>query len=163
PTEVIYGFGERYDRFNQNGNVLTLWGMDNWVGNWCGLRNETYKPLPVFHSSKGYMAFSNSPYRLRAEVGLMNRGRYRLTQHGSIFDYYFWVGSPAAALDSYTALTGKPILPPKWAFEPWIGRGEDAWLMSPLHNAVAEEEAVVKRWETLDIPHSAIYAEGSSA
>jgi alpha-glucosidase (family GH31 glycosyl hydrolase) len=163
PTEVIYGFGERYDRFNQNGNVLTLWGMDNWVGNWCGLRNETYKPLPVFHSSKGYMVFDNSSYRLRADIGRMNPGQYRITQHGPIFDYYFWIGSPAVALQSYTALTGKPILPPKWAFEPWIGRGEGAWLMSPLHNAVAEEESVVKRWETLDIPHSAIYAEGPSA
>ena len=163
PTEAIYGFGERYDRFNQNGNVVTLWGMDNWVGNWCGLRNETYKPLPVFHSSKGYMVFNNSSYRLRADIGRMNPGQYRITQHGPIFDYYFWIGSPAMALQSYTALTGKPILPPKWAFEPWIGRGEDAWLMSPLHNAVAEEESVVKRWEALDIPHSAIYAEGSSA
>ncbi len=27
PDEVIYGFGERYNRFNQNGNVLTLWGI----------------------------------------------------------------------------------------------------------------------------------------
>jgi alpha-glucosidase (family GH31 glycosyl hydrolase) len=163
PSEVIYGFGERYDRFNHNGNVLTLWGMDNWVGNWCGLRNETYKPVPLFHSSKGYMVFSNSSYRLRADVGSMRPDECRVTQHGSIFDYYFWIGSPATALQSYTALTGKPILPPKWAFEPWIGRGEDAWLMSPLHNAVAEEETVVKRWEALDIPHSAIYAEGSSA
>lgn len=163
PNEAIYGFGERYDRFNQNGNVLTLWGMDNWVGNWCGLRNETYKPLPIFHSSKGYMVFNNSSYRLRADIGRMAPGQYRITQHGPIFDYYFWIGPPAMALQSYTALTGKPILPPKWAFEPWIGRGEDAWLMSPLHNAVAEEESVVKRWEELDIPHSAIYAEGPSA
>ena len=163
PMEVIYGFGERYDRFNQNGNVLTLWGMDNWMGNWSGLRNETYKGLPVFHSSQGYMVFSNSSYRLRADIGRMNPVQYRITQQGPIFDYYFWIGSPAAALQSYTALTGKPILPPKWAFEPWIGRGEDAWLMSPLHNAVAEEESVVKRWEALDMPHSAIYAEGTSA
>jgi alpha-glucosidase (family GH31 glycosyl hydrolase) len=163
PTEVIYGFGERYDRFNQNGNVLTLWGMDNWMGNWSGLRNETYKGLPVFHSSQGYMVFSNSSYRLRADIGRMNPGQYRITQHGPIFDYYFWIGPPTMALQSYTALTGKPILPPKWAFEPWIGRGEDAWLMSPLHNAVAEEESVVRRWEALDVPHSAIYAEGASA
>ena len=162
PGEVVYGFGERYDRFNQCGNVLTLWGMDDWVGNACGFRNETYKGLPIFHSSKGYMVFSNSSYRLRADVGVMDPGKYRITQHGPIFDYYFWIGDPEKALQSYIALTGKPILPPKWAFEPWIGRGEGAWLQGPLHDAVAEEEETVKKWEALDIPHAAIYAEGPS-
>lgn len=163
PTEVIYGFGERYDRFDQNGNILTLWAMDDWIGCGSGLRNQTYKALPIFHSSKGYMAFCNSSYRLRADVGGTISSQYRLTQHGPIFDYYFWIGTPIKALQSYTALTGRPILPPKWAFESWIGRGEGAWKMSPLQNDIAEEERVVKQWEILDIPHAAIYAEGPSA
>ena len=161
--EVIYGFGEKYDHFNQNGNVLTLWGTDDWNGNGMGLRNTTYKPLPIFHSSKGYMVFDNSSYRLRADIGRTNSNQYRLTQQGPIFDYYFWMATPEKALQSYTALTGRPILPPRWAFEPWMGRGEDAWSSGPLHNAVAEEESVTKRFAELDIPHSAIYAEGPSA
>jgi alpha-glucosidase (family GH31 glycosyl hydrolase) len=162
-NEVIYGFGERYDRFNENGSVLTLWGIDDWVGNTVGLMNETYKPIPILHSSCGYMIFDNSTYRLRADIGKSSSNQYRLTQQGPIFDYYFWIGSPKSAIESYTALTGKPILPPKWAFEPWIGRKGDAWERTPLHDPVAEEESVVKRFEALDIPHSAIYAEGSSA
>lgn len=163
PDEVVYGFGEKYDRFNENGNVLTLWGMDDWIGNTAGLRNESYKPIPVFHSSKGYMVFLNSSYRLRADIGKTVRDQYRLTQVGPIFDSYFWLGPPSAALESYTTLTGKPLLPPKWAFEPWIGRTGRGWNAGPLRNAVAEEEEVVKRFASLDIPHSAIYAEGSSA
>jgi alpha-glucosidase (family GH31 glycosyl hydrolase) len=163
PAEVIYGFGEKYDHFDQNGNVLTLWGTDDWVGNGMGLRNTTYKPLPIFHSSKGYLVFNNSSYRLRADIGKTNSKQYRITQQGPIFDYYIWTGSPEEALQSYTALTGRPILPPKWAFEPWMGRGGQAWANGPLHNAVAEEESVTKRFAELDIPHSAIYAEGPSA
>jgi alpha-glucosidase (family GH31 glycosyl hydrolase) len=163
PDEVIYGFGERYDHFNENGKVLTLWGTDNWVGNGLGRANTTYKPLPIFHSSKGYMLFDNSPYRLRADVGKTMPGQYRLTQQGPIFDYYFWLGAPEKALQDYTALTGRPPLPPKWAFQPWMGRGGDAWASGPLQNAVAEEESVAKRFAELDIPHSAIYAEGPSA
>ena len=163
PNEVIYGFGEKYDRLNQNGNVLTLWGTDDWVGNGLGQANTTYKPLPIFHSSKGYMVFDNSSYRLRADIGKADSSQYRLTQHGPIFDFYFWIGSPEKRLQSYTALTGTPPLPPKWAFEPWMGRGEDAWASGPLHDAVAEEESVALRFAELDIPHSAIYAEGPSA
>ena len=163
PNEVIYGFGEKYDRFNQNGNVLTLWGTDDWVGNGEGRANTTYKPLPIFHSSKGYMVFDNSSYRLRADIGKTEPNQYRITQHGAIFDFYFFVGTSEKRLQSYTALTGTPPLPPKWAFEPWAGRGEGAWASGPLHDPVAEEESVVKRFAELDIPHSAIYAEGASA
>jgi alpha-glucosidase (family GH31 glycosyl hydrolase) len=163
PSEVICGFGEKYDHFNQHGNVLTLWGTDDWVGNGEGLANTTYKPLPILHSSKGYMIFDNSSYRLRADIGKADPNQYRLTQHGPIFDDYFWIGSPEKALRSYTALTGRPPLPPKWVFEPWMGRGGGAWASGRLHDAVAEEESVTVRFAELDIPHSAIYAEGPSA
>jgi alpha-glucosidase (family GH31 glycosyl hydrolase) len=163
PQEVIYGFGERYDHFNQNGQVLTLWGMDDWFGNTVGLMNETYKPIALFHSSRGYTVFDNSTYRLRADLGKTSPGQYRLTQVGPIFDYYFWVDSPEKALQSYTDLTGKPVLPPQWAFEPWMGRTGRGWRGAPGHNAVAEEERVTKKFAELDIPHSAIYSEGEGA
>ena len=162
-NEVIYGFGEKYDRFNHNGSVLTLWGSDDWLGNGEGLANTTYKALPIFHSSMGYMVFSNSSYRLRADIGKTHPNEYRITQQGPIFDCYFWIGAPEKRLHSYTALTGRVPLPPKWVFEPWMGRGEGAWKQGRLQDAIAEEESVTKRFAELDIPHSAIYAEGPSA
>lgn len=174
PDEVVYGFGEQYDRFNRNGNVLTLWGTDDTIGNGKGLANATYKPLPIFHSSRPYLVFCNSSYRLRADIGKANASQLRLTQHGPVFDYYFWTGAPAENLASYTALTGKPPLPPRWAFEPWMGRGGGAWVgdklddtlawtMGETGTAVAEEESVTRQFAELDIPHAAIYAEGPSA
>jgi hypothetical protein len=140
PGEVIYGFGEKYDRFDQNGNVLTLWGSDDWLGNGEGLANTTYKALAIFHSSKGYMVFDNSSYRLRADIGKTHPDQYRITQQGPIFDYYFWIGVPEKTLQSYTALTGRVPLPPKWVFEPWMGR-EAA---GPGHRAIGKTSSV--RW-----------------
>lgn len=163
PDEVIYGFGEKYEHFDQNGNVITLWGTDNWFGNALGMANTTYKSLPIFHSSRAYLAFDNSSYRLRADIGKTDRSQHRLTQLGPIFDYYFWTGTPEKALESYTALTGRPLLPPKWAFEPWMGRGGEAWASGRLHDPVAEEKSAFEQFAKLDIPHSAIYAEGPSA
>jgi alpha-glucosidase (family GH31 glycosyl hydrolase) len=159
PDESIFGFGERYDHFNQNGRILTLWGTDDWIGNTIGLRNQTYKPIPIYHSSRQYMVFDNSSYRLRADIGKTRPDELRLTQQGPVFDYYFWISPPEKALESYTALTGKPVLPPKWAFEPWMGRTGRGW-NKPSNNMVAEEDGVTKQFEKLDIPHSAIYAEG---
>lgn len=160
--EVIFGFGERYDRLDQRGQVLTLWGMDDWIGLTVGLRNQTYKPIPVFHSSRGYTVFINSSYRLRADIGKTNPEEYRLTQHGPVFDYFFWTCPPEKALQSYTDLTGKPLLPPKWAFEPWMGRTGRGW-NAPAGNPVAEQKRVMNRFAELDIPHSALYAEGIGA
>lgn len=158
-NDVIYGFGEQYDHFNENGHVLTLWGMDDWNGNTVGLMNETYKPIALFHDSRGYTIFDDSTYRLRADAGATDPREYRLTQFGPIFDYYIWTGPAGRAIESYTDLTGKPILPPKWAFGPWMGRTGRGWL-AVSHNAVAEEERVTERFAQLDIPHSAIYSEG---
>lgn len=160
--ENIYGFGERYDQFNQHGNVLTLWGVDDWIGLTAGLRNQSYKPIPVFHSSKGYTVFNNSSYRLRVDVGKTETDELRLTQHGDIFDYYFWFDTPREAVGSYTQLTGKPFLPPKWAFEPWMGGTSKRWRSGIKGEAVAEQKYVVERMLKLDIPHSALYLEGTS-
>lgn len=165
--EAIYGFGEKYNHFNENGQVLTLWGTDDWVGNGQGLANTTYKALPIFHSSRGYMVFDNSSYRLRADVGKTQPNQYRITQHGPIFDYYFLIGAPEKTLPCYTALTGRVPLPPRWVFEPWMGRGGGAWAEGHWEDdvmfSVSEEERVTLRYAELDIPHSAIYAEGPSA
>ncbi|MGA9060825.1 MAG: TIM-barrel domain-containing protein, partial [Terracidiphilus sp.] len=161
PDEVIYGFGEKYERFNQNGSVLTLWGADDWLGNGEGLANTTYKPLPIFHSSKGYMVFDNSSYRLRADVGKADPSQYRITQQGPIFDFYFWTGAPEKILQSYTALTGRVPLPPKWVFEPWMGGREGAFETDQEQHAMALEESVT-RFARLDIPHSAAPARTGS-
>ncbi len=131
-----------------------------------GLANTSYKSLPIFHSSKSYMVFDNSSYRVRADIGKADPNQYRITQQGPIFDFYFWTGAPERILHSYTALTGRVPLPPKWVFEPWMGRGGGAWAEGNWENvefAVSEEERVTLHYAELDIPHSAIYAEGPSA
>lgn len=163
PEEVIYGFGERYDHFNQRGQILTLWGMDDWYGNNVGLANETYKPIGFLHSSRGYSIFDNSTFRLRADVGATRRSTMRLTQFGPFFDCYIWLGPPEKSLEGYASLTGKPILPPKWAFGPWAGRTGRAWENTPLHDPVAEAERVVDCLQELKIPTSAVYMEGVGA
>lgn len=160
--EAIYGFGEKFDRFNQKDNVLTIWGVDDWEGLTTGLQNQSYKAIPVFHSTRNYMVFVNSTYRLRVDIGKTGQNELRLTLHGDIFDYYIWLSNPEQAVKSYTDITGNPILPPKWAFEPWMGRKGTAW-NAPFKDPVKEQLRVMNEFEKLQIPHSAIYAEGSGA
>jgi alpha-glucosidase (family GH31 glycosyl hydrolase) len=161
--EDVYGFGERFDALNQRGRVITVHDLDAWEGTIYGLRNQQYKPIQLFHNTAGTTTFLNSTYRLRADVGQGAADRLRLTQAGPIFDLYVWTCDPMEAVKGYTDLTGKPVLPPKWVFEPWMGGGWGRWKHGPLGEPTAEMLGVAARFAALDIPHSAIYAEGEGS
>jgi alpha-glucosidase (family GH31 glycosyl hydrolase) len=161
--EAVYGFGERFDAVNQRGRALTLYDLDAWEGTIYGLRNQAYKPIPLLHSTAGYTLFLNSSYRLRADVGQVDPSRLRLTLNGPLFDLYLWPCGGEAALKGYTALTGRPVLPPAWALAPWMGGGWGRWKHGPLGDPVAEMLHVVAQFAALDIPHTAIYAEGEGS
>lgn len=162
-NENLFGFGERFNALGQRGNVVTLWDVDCWDGNIHGQLNQAYKNVPLVHSTAGYSLFWNTTYRLRADVGNTAPDRCRMTAFGDILDLYVWPAPPTIALASYLRLTGMPMLPPPWVFEPWMGGGGRRWSNGPLRNAVREEIGVVEKFRQLDIPHSALYAEAGNA
>ncbi len=139
PEENFYGFGERFNALGQRGGVVTLWDVDCWDGLIHGQLNQAYKNVPLVHSTGGYSLFWNTTYRLRADVGNAKPERYRLTAFGNIFDLFLWPTDPENALRSYTQLTGRPMMPPRWAFEPWMGGGGRRWANGPFKNVVLEE------------------------
>jgi alpha-glucosidase (family GH31 glycosyl hydrolase) len=158
--EAIYGFGEHFDQFNHRGHILNLWQEDAWDATVLGApRNESYKVIPLWYSTRSYSVFWNSSYRMRADIGCMDADRYRLTVNGPVLDLFVWPMPPETALEAYTTLTGKPIMPPRWAFEPWAGGGGGRWGRS----AAQVQIEVMKRFRDLDIPHSGLYAEGTGS
>ncbi|MGA9062617.1 MAG: TIM-barrel domain-containing protein, partial [Terracidiphilus sp.] len=164
PGEGIFGLGERFDSFNQRGKTLTLWQLDAWDSLYRGgLENQAYKPIPLWHSSTGYSVFWNSSYELRADFGNAQQDRYRVVAHGPIFDLYLWPGDWKDVLVEYTSLTGKPLLPPAWAFEPWMGGGGGRWARDRDKSPAQTMLDVASEFRRLDIPHSAIYAEGQGS
>ena len=163
-AEAIFGMGERFDSFNQRGKTLTLWQTDAW-DSLCrgGLENQAYKPIPLWHSTEGYSVFWNTSYEIRADFGKDIPDQYRVTAHGPIFDLYIWPGQYQEVLRQYTSLTGKPLLPPTWAFEPWMGGGVERWASVAGKTPTQAMLEVVNHFKNLDIPHSSIYAEGPAS
>lgn len=158
--EMVYGFGERFDAINQRGRVLSLWHRDAFEGCNCSIGNQSYKNVSFLHSTKGYSLFINSFYRIRADIGRVSKG-LRITTAGPKADIYVFTGSVLENMEEYTALTGKPLLPPAWVFEPWAGGGVGRWMDGPTHDVIQEMEGVVRKFKNLDIPHSGLYAEGA--
>lgn len=63
---------------------------------------------------------------------------------GDVFDFYIWSGTPREAMTAYGTLTGLPIFPPEWVFEPWAGGGGGRWRNGPLQDIALEQMAAMK-------------------
>lgn len=128
--EQLYGFGQRFNSVNQVGYKLQIWNFDNVYHSKDGnLETKTYSYInvPLFHSTKGYTVFLNSAYCVDADLGATDRAKYVLESYGPKFDFYYWTKTPVENLRSYTDLTGRSFLPPKWAFSYWAGATGHNW------------------------------------
>ncbi len=122
--EMLYGLGERYNKFNQVGCRAYLWNLDTAFGKDA---TESYQNIPLLHSTAGYTLFFNNTYGGRADFGVEKANVYTFDYLGTAFDLFVFTGTPLENLDCYTTITGRPILPPKWAYQYWMGGGLGAW------------------------------------
>jgi alpha-D-xyloside xylohydrolase len=114
--ECVYGLGERFTPFVKNGQVVDLWHDDG------GTSSEiAYKNIPFYITNRGYGVFVNHPELVSFEVGSEKVERVQFSVAGEQLDYFLIYGpSPKEVLDRYTALTGRPALPPPWSFGLWL-------------------------------------------
>ena len=114
--ECVYGLGERFGAFVKNGQSIDMWNEDPGTGS-----ELTYKNIPFYLTNGGYGVFVNSPGRVSFEVGTERVSRVQFSLPGEELDYYLIYGpSPREILEKYTALTGRPALPPAWSFGLWL-------------------------------------------
>lgn len=120
PDERLYGFGEKYTPLDKRGQRIDCWNFNSW-----GTTNErAYKNVPFFMSSRGYGVFVNSLRRSLYELGAA-RSSVSTTlevRDGQLDLFIFYGPSLKAVLRGYTALTGRPPVPPRWSFGLWMSR-----------------------------------------
>ena len=114
--ECVYGLGERFTAFVKNGQVVDLWNEDG------GTSSElAYKNIPFYMTNRGYGVFINHPENVSLEVGSEKVERVQFSVPGQALEYFLIYGpSPKEVLERYTALTGRPALPPAWSFGLWL-------------------------------------------
>ena len=114
--EYIYGFGEKFTSFVKNGQTVEVWNDD---GGTC--TEQSYKSVPFFTSSRGYGVFVNTPARVSFEVGSENVSKTAFSVQGETLEFFIFGGDTIAdVIERYTALTGRPALPPPWSFGLWL-------------------------------------------
>jgi len=155
------GLGERFNALDQRGRIVAIWGSAATHSTLDQYWSEAYKPMPLYYNPAGYGCFWNTLQRGRFDFGVTCAEEFRFEVFGDVFDHYLFVtDSPEEYLQKYTALTGKPILPPEWVFTPWLGGGGQRWALNGNENRAATAMDVVRKMKALDIPHGAIFLEG---
>lgn len=118
--ERFYGFGERYNAVEQRGNIIDCYVYNQYRDQ--GTR--TYMPVPFYLSSLGYGLVVNTNRYTQFDIAHSLKDamtiKIRLSDKEQSTSISVFFGTPKEVMESYTSKTGKPVLPPVWAFGPWM-------------------------------------------
>ncbi|GAA3749227.1 alpha-D-xyloside xylohydrolase [Spinactinospora alkalitolerans] len=114
--ELVYGMGERFTPFVRNGQTVDIWQADGGTSS-----EQAYKNVPFYLTNRGYGVLVDHPGAVSFEAGSEAVGRVQFSvEDQSLCFYVVYGGTPKGVLAGYTALTGRPALPPPWSFGLWL-------------------------------------------
>jgi len=146
--EQFYGLGEKSGPLNRRGRSYTMWNSDRPC--YSISEDPLYKSIPFFMSSYNYGIFLDNTYKTQFDFGEQSNDYYSFDAPDGPFIYYFIHGKDyKQILSRYIDLTGKPILPPKWAFGFAQSRG--------LYTKEAQALEIAAEFRRRQIPCDIIY------
>ena len=121
-SEHFYGFGEKFNDLDQASKTVHTLTFDD-PGN---KGDHSYKVAPWFVSTRGYGFHLDSSAESSFDMRAGEPDRYVVTNHFPTLAFNVVYGPKLTdVLIRYTGYTGRPALPPPWAFGPWIS--SDVW------------------------------------
>ncbi len=119
PGEAIYGLGEHFGTVNKIGSTTGQWIVEGF-GN---TSKRSYKQIPFFMSTRGYGVFINESKPATLWIGTREVCKNQIAVEGNYLDYFFFYGPTLKKiLSSYTELTGRATVPPRWTYGTWMSR-----------------------------------------
>jgi len=127
PDEHIYGLGEKSLPLDRRGQRIESWNV-----NTQGSTGErAYKNVPFLASSRGYGIFLNTSHLTTWDIGsgATSSVSTQVETEDDRLDLFFIAGPRIAdILMRFTGLTGRPPVPPRWAFGYWQSKwGYRSW------------------------------------
>lgn len=165
--EEFYGFGERFNTLRQQRNQLLMWNVDALTSangyselsdDYCE-KTQAYKNIPLVHSTRNYSMFFNTYLPINFDMGYSDPHKIRTEIYGTQLDMYVWTDTPAENLVKYHKLTGTPFVPPKWAFDYWLGGGWPLWNRPDSSHALENLMKVIDTYEQYGVKINQAYLE----
>ena len=117
PSEKFIGLGEKTGNLDRSGSAYTNWNTDYFA---YGVGDDPlYMSIPFYmgiHEKGAYGIFFDNTHKTVFNFGASNNRFVYFSAEDGDLDYYF-IHKPTVAeiIRSYTWLTGRMQLPPKWA------------------------------------------------
>lgn len=151
--EAFSGLGEQAAGVDLAGGRYRLWNRDP-GGAWGVGRNPLYLNIPVLlctHSHRSVLSFYDNPCSALVRIPGPDdpRDEVTLTFAGGRLRQYLFVGDPPQLLERYSALTGRPPLPPRWA----LGYHQSRW----GYRSQRHLQAVLDGYRAEAVPLSALH------
>lgn len=119
--EKVFGGGERALPMDRRGHRFNLYN-NPWYGYENGADNLNFS-VPFFISSKGYGIFFDNPSKGYADIGKTNTGIFEAGFVSNELNFYLIPGKNTdEIIRSYTMLTGRQAIPPRWVFGNFMSR-----------------------------------------
>lgn len=112
----VYGLGERFGPYLKNGQSVEMWNADGGTGS-----EQAYKSIPFYMTNQKYGVFVADSSDVNFEIATERVEQVQISVQGERLKYYIIYGeTPKQILERFTALTGRPALPPAWTFGLWL-------------------------------------------
>jgi alpha-D-xyloside xylohydrolase len=114
-----YGLGERFDALNHAHTVVKNLSTDN-----NGVKgSSSYKPIPFFMSTTGYGLWVDTTGEATFDMNASERDEIVVDVTAAKLRIVLIAGPEfPGILERFTALAGRAVVPPTWAFAPWKAR-----------------------------------------
>lgn len=148
PDEHYYGLGEQFTALDKRGQATDAWvsqphSTDN---------NRSYKNVPFYLSSSGYGLFADTNAKTEFSFGGGTKSAVtgEISVHSDTLRFLFISDTDfEEIIKTYTSVTGRPSLPPKWSLGLWASRYS--------YETRSEVERVTRRLREEDIPCDGIH------
>jgi alpha-D-xyloside xylohydrolase len=140
-----FGLGERFDTLDHAHTVVKNLSTDN-----AGVKGtSSYQPIPFFMSTTGYGLWVDTTGEATFDMNASDRDAITVDVTAARLRIVLFSGPRfPLILERFTALAGRAVLPPYWAFAPWKGRD--------YHQDQAQVDEDVDRQRELGLPGSVI-------
>ena len=116
--EHYFGLGDKSGGLDRRNQAFTLWNTDAY--RFQESTDPLYKSIPFFLSYRAGVAVGtlmDNTWRSSFDFGKESPVYYSFGALDGPIDYYIFLGpTPRKVIETYAWLTGKPPLPPRWAF-----------------------------------------------
>lgn len=144
--EQFFGLGEKTGTLNRRGKNYKMWNSDKPC--YSVTEDPIAKSIPFFMSSYRYGIFLDNTYKSEFKFGTESQDYYSFEAPDGTFVYYFIYGKDYKEIQQqYIALTGQPIMPPKWA----LGFAQSRGLYTKENQALEVAAEFRKRKIPIDV------------